>query len=321
MVFINEIFAFFSSSALKSAMIVFVAALAVIFIAMYITEAIKKSRKYTSRLEKRLELTDDDVLEAYKNSNRYSATYEKYLKPYIRNNPKKFRSILKTIGIDLETIQKQLLRADVTDQTPEQMASLKIAGLFLGTFVGASSFMFLGIASVAIGLGIYMYLGVFPFSRLAKIYDKRKSEIKDTLPTYLRFMADATSVGLTVEEAIKRVSQKYDCLLSDEFKKVEKEARLTGNWASAMEAMAFKNDIDELYSLVSEIRISKDKGTPITELLIRHAEKMDNESSLRASEVARKKSTTLIVPIFIFLFVPLLGVIMLPAADLIMTQL
>ena len=321
MVFINEMLSFFSSTSFKTAIFGFVVILAAIFITSYIVGSIKKNLKYTNRLEKRLELTDEDVLESYKNANRYSATYERYLKPYIRKNPKAFNGILKTIGIDLLTIQKQLLRADVHDQTPEQMASLKVAGLFLGAFVGIASYVFLGVASVAIGLGIYMYFGVIPFSKFTKIYDKRRSEIKDTLPTYLRLMADATSVGLTVEEAIKRVSQKYDCLLSEEFKKVEKESRLTGNWASALEAMAFKNDIDELYSLVSEIRISKDKGTPITELLVRHAEKMDNESSLRASEIARKKSTTLIVPIFMFLFVPLLGVIMLPAADLIMTQL
>jgi len=320
MVVINQIISFLGSAPFRGAMVGFAVSFAVLTLIGYFSGKIKNNKRYTNRLEKRLELTDEDVMEAYKNSNRYSYTFEKFLKPYIRKNPNAFNSILKAIGIDLSTIQKQLLRADVTDQTPEQMASLKILGLFLGAFVGAASYVFLGLTSVALGLGIYMYFGVIPFSKLNNIYAARKNEIKETLPTFLRFMADATSVGLTVEEAIKRVSQKYDCLLSEEFKKVENDARYTNNWANAMETMAFKNDIDELYSLVSEIRISKDKGTPITELLIRHAEKIDNEQSLRIAEVARKKSTTLIIPIFMFLFVPLLGVIMLPAAEQIMTQ-
>lgn len=321
MVLINQILSFFGSAPFRAGITGFVVSLTIILVLNHIVSTAKKNKRYTNRLEKRIELTDEDVMEAYKNSNRYSHTYEKYLKPYIRKNPNSFNGILKAIGIDLSTIQKHLLRADILDQTPEQMASLKIAGLFLGTFVGATSYVFLGILGIAFGMAVYMYLGIIPFSRLTRIYEKRKAEIKNTLPIFLRFMSDATSVGLTVEEAIKRVSAKYDCLLSNEFLKVEKDARFTSNWGSAMEDMAFKNDIDELYSLVSEIRISKDKGTPITELLVRHAEKMDNERSLRASEIARKKSTTLIIPIFIFLIVPLLGVIMLPAMELIMTQL
>lgn len=320
MVFINQLLSFFGSAPFRAAMVGFVISFAVMIVLNYLLNNVKKSNRYTNRLEKRLELTDEDVMESYKNSNRYSFTYEKYLKPYIRKNPGAFNNILKTIGIDLQMIQKQLLRADVSDQTPEQMASLKILGLFLGAFIGGASYIFLGLTGVALGLGVYMYFGVMPFSRLNTIYSKRKNEIKETLPTFLRFMADATSVGLTVEEAIKRVSQKYDCLLSDEFRKVDKDARYTNNWSNAMESMAFKNDIDELYSLISEIRISKDKGTPITDLLIRHAEKIDNEQSLRVSEIARKKSTVLIIPIFMFLFVPLLGIIMLPAAEQIMTQ-
>ena len=58
----------------------------------------------------------------------------------------------------------------------------------------------------------------------------------------------------------------------------------------------------------------------ITEMLHRHADKIDMESTFTVTEKARKKATTIIFPIFFFLFVPLLAIILLPTFDIIINQ-
>lgn len=308
-----------SSSGFHMALIAF-ALILIIGITTTIVMEKRKKDKYIKRIEKHREFSKEDVFEEFKEKNRYSDAFNKYIRPYIKKNPDGFHKLLGMLSIDLQSFQRQLLRADVKNITPEEIAVLKAIGIFGFIFILLTTVMFIGIYGVAIALFFLIVFFVFPTSRLDRIYKKRSAEIKDTLPTYLRLLASATSVGLTIEEAIRKVSRKYPCLLSEEFKKVENEAKYSNDWSQALENMAFKNDIDELHNLISEIKITKEKGTPITEVLIRHADKIDMESTFTITERARKKSTTMILPIFLFLFAPLLGIILLPMFDTLISQ-
>lgn len=308
-----------SSTGFHMALIVFAL---ILIVGVVITIVMEKRRKdkYIKRIEKHREFSKEDVFEEFKEKNRYSDAFNKYVRPYIHKNPNGFHRLLKSLGLNLQSFQRQLLRADVKNITPEEIATLKIIGLFGGAFIIVTTGLFAGMYGIAMGLLFIVIFYVTPTSRLDKIYKKRRDEIKDILPTYLRLLANATSAGLTIEEAIRKVSRKYPCLLSDEFKKVENEAKYSNDWGQALENMAFKNDIDELYNLIAEIKITKEKGTPITEVLIRHADKIDMESTFTITERARKKATSLILPIFLFLFAPLLGIILLPMFSIIVNQ-
>jgi len=308
-----------SSTGFHITLIVF-AIILIIGIAVTIAMEKQKKDKYIKRVEEHREFSKEDVFEEFKDKNRYSDAFNKYIRPYIHKNPKEFHKLLSTFGIDLQSFQRKLLRADVKNITPEEIAVLKVIGLFGFLFIILTTVWFIGIYGVIIALFFLILFYVLPTSRLDRLYKKRKDEIEDTLPNYLRLLANATSAGLTIEEAIRKVSAKYPCLLSEEFKKVENEAKYSSDWEQALENMSFKNDIDELYNLTSEIKITKEKGTPITEMLHRHADKIDMESTFTVTEKARKKATTIIFPIFFFLFVPLLAIILLPTFDIIINQ-
>lgn len=308
-----------SSSGFHMALIAF-ALILIIGITTTIVMEKRKKDKYIKRIEKHREFSKEDVFEEFKEKNRYSDAFNKYVRPYIKKNPEGFHKLLGMLSIDLQSFQRQLLRADVKNITPEEIAVMKAIGVFGFIFILLTTVMFIGIYGVALALFFLIIFFVLPTSRLDRVYKKRSAEIKDTLPTYLRLLASATSAGLTIEEAIRKVSRKYPCLLSEEFKKVENEAKYSNDWSQALENMAFRNDIDELHNLIAEIKITKEKGTPITDVLIRHADKIDMESTFTITERARKKSTTMILPIFLFLFVPLLGIIMLPMFDTLISQ-
>jgi len=315
---LNDLFSLLNSNHFHMALVIFVVVLIIGVVFGNVLNK-KKSSKHIRRIERHRSFSEDSVFEEFKEKNKYSDYFNKYVQPYIRKNPNKFYNLLKKIGISLEDIQRQLLRADVKNITPEEIGTMKIIGLFGAIFVLVTTFLFLGIYSLLISLSILVFFYVMPTARIERIYKKRKEIMKDTLPMYLRLLADATSAGLTIEEAIKKINKKSPGLLSEEFLKVEHEAKYSNDWGQALENMAFKNDVDELYNLIAEIKITKEKGTPITDVLLRHAEKIELESVLNITEKARKKATTLIFPIFLFLFAPLLVLILLPAVDTLMT--
>lgn len=316
---ISDLLSITSSNQFHLALIIF-GVLVIIGVAVTMITGKKKKDRYIKRVERHREFSKEDVFEEFKEKNRYSDAFNKYVRPYINKNPHGFHKLLSKMGIDLQTFQRQLLRADVKNITPEEIAVSKIIGLFGGIFLFVSTFPFLGLQSALfVCLFFMMFFYVLPTSKLDATYRKRKNEIEEVLPVYLRFLANATSAGLTIEEAIRKVHRRYPCLLSQEFSKVENEAKYSNDWGQALENMAFKNDIDDLYNLVAEIRITKEKGTPITEVLLRHAEKIEMESTFAVTEKARKKATTMIIPIFLFLFVPLIGIILLPVLDVIMS--
>lgn len=316
---LNDLFSLLNSNHFHMALVIFVVVLIIGVIFGNVLNK-KKSSKHIRRIERHRNFSEDSVFEEFKEKNKYSDYFNKYVQPYIRKNPNSFYNLLKKIGISLEDIQRQLLRADVKNITPEEIGAMKIIGLFGAIFVLVTTFLFLGIYSLLISLSILVLFYVMPTARIERIYKKRKEIMKDTLPMYLRLLADATSAGLTIEEAIKKINKKSPGLLSEEFLKVEHEAKYSNDWGQALENMAFKNDVDELYNLIAEIKITKEKGTPITDVLLRHAEKIELESVLNITEKARKKATTLIFPIFLFLFAPLLVLILLPAVDTLMTS-
>lgn len=279
-------------------------------------EKIKKN-KLTRRIEHHREFNEDDVFEEFKEKNKYSDAFNRYIRPYISKNQTIFDKLLKAFGLSLETIQKQLLRANVKNIKPEEIAVLKMIGMFGSILILVATVPFMGMLGFGIGGAFYLFLAIVPSRILTQKYNDRKEKINEVLPVFLRLMSNATETGHTIEDAIIRVSNKYDCILAEEFKKVEAEAKFSNDWLHALENMAYRNDVDELYNLVSEIKITKEKGIAITDTLVRHAEKMETEKVLNSSEKARKQATTLMLPIFLFLFAPLLGIIVLPAMNII----
>lgn len=309
-----------SSTRFHSVLIVF-AIILILGVVLTILIEKKKKDKYIKRIEQHRAFNKEDVFEEFKEKNRYSDAFNRYVRPYIDKNPTGFHRLINALGFNLQTFQRQLLRADVKNVTPIELATVKIIGLFGFFFILLTTILFLGFDALFLSGAFLVAFYVMPTARLDAKYNKRKEEIREILPTYLRLLANATSVGLTIEEAIRKVSHKYPCLLSEEFKKVETEVKYSNDWAQALENMAFKNDIDELYNLVAEINITKEKGTPITDVLVRHADKIDIESSLAVTEKARKKATGMIIPIFVFQFIPVLGIVMLPTFSMLIENL
>lgn len=276
----------------------------------------KKAKRYIDRIDEHRNFEKNYIDENDKDTGNYM--YDKYVKSYIRKNKDLYEKLLGIFGIDLKKIEKKLIRGNITKVTAEQISIIKIGGVFLSLFVGITLLLFMGITGLLIGLAIAAATLLLPEILIDEQYNLRKNEILYVLPTTLKLMADATSTGHTVNDAIMRVRRKYKNVLADEFEKAEEEARYSNDWLLALENMADRCDIDEIYNLIAEIKITQEKGTPITDVLINYANKIETEATIRLTEVARKRNTTLLVPILLFLFAPLIGLILLPAFDMVL---
>jgi tight adherence protein C len=176
-----------------------------------------------------------------------------------------------------------------------------------------------GVEGATIGLAFVAGSMILPSRMLENKVKERKDNILDVFPEMLRLMVDATSTGHTIEDAIMRVSRKYPNELSEELKKVEEEAKVTSDWIMGLENMALRCNLFEISSFVSEVKTTKQRGTSVSDTLLSFAKKMDKETTIRMTEIARKKSTTLLVPLLIFLFMPLIIMIMIPALNQVMS--
>lgn len=308
-----------SSAHFKIALAIFIFIVSVSFYLLSLTGK-EKANKQLGKLERLREYDIDDNNSPMDNTN-VNQVYNKYIKGYINKNKSLYDKMLNLLGIDVYDLQKQLIRANITKYNGEQLATLKLGGLMIGVFLGVTLFLFSGVLGLLIGVAIGFAISILPTLMINEQYENRRREILKVLPTTLRLLADATSTGHTIEDAISRVKRKYNNALSDEFDKVEKESTFTNDWIMALEHMDERCDIVELTNLVSEIKITKQRGTSITDVLVSYAKKMDKESMIRMTEDARKKTTTLLMPMLLFLFAPLIALILLPALNLILNAL
>lgn len=298
----------------------FIGILGIGLIISFIKRPNKKS-KIIKRIEDHQNFSEEDILEEIKRSKENNIGYINYIMPVVRRNKTLFNKLVKTLGIDIEKIQKKVIRSNKDDIDAEQIVLMKVAGVFVFIFLLLTLPFAMGGLGIPFAGVIFAYLYFVPESKLDDAYNKRKRQVRDTMPNFLKLMADATSTGHTVSDAIVRVSRKYPCVLSEEFLKVEKETKYSNDWDIALENMAYKNDIDDIHNLVTEILITKQRGTSITEVLLKHAEKIETETVLNITEDARKKAATIIFPIFGLLFIPLLVLMLMPALQTVMNSL
>lgn len=308
-----------SSPYFKISLAIFIFIVSVSFYLLSLTGK-EKANKQLGKIE-RLREYDPEGEDSSSSNDQVSEVYNKYVKTYINKNKSLYNKMLNTLGIDPNDLQKQLTRANIKKYNGEQLATLKLGGFLVGIFLGITMFLFSGGIGLLIGIGVGFGIMILPTLLVNEKFEMRKKEILNVLPTTLRLLADATSTGHTIEDAIGRVKRKYKNTLSDEFDKVEKEASFTNDWLLALEHMDERCDIIEITNLVSEIKITKQRGTSITDVLVNYAKKMDKESMIRMTETARKKTTTLLMPILLFLFAPLIALILLPALNLILNAL
>ena len=188
-------------------------------------------------------------------------------------------------------------------------ALLAIVGLGLGLVVP------LGIPDVIaaplVG-AVFAGLGYFlPLLWLGQLISARRRQIQRSLAEATDLLTLVVESGMSLDEGLLSITERFHNALGDEIGKVLREIRLGRPRMSALEHMADSAGVSDLHHLVESIVQSDQMGVPIARLLRVQATEMRRRQRQGAQERAAQASSRMVFPmvgcIFPVLWIVLLG--------------
>ena len=165
----------------------------------------------------------------------------------------------------------------------------------------------------ALGVFLFFYLVFFEQQRLNSKAEEMKEQVTAELPRFLDILQTELIVGLPIETSIYIICEKFDSLISREFLEALNEMELgISGWQQALEKVAAKYDIETLSEFVLDVSTSYMKGVSITDSVVRKTKEVKETHLLNIEERAGKATNTMLIPMAIFQFIPLIVLIMFP---------
>jgi tight adherence protein C len=163
-----------------------------------------------------------------------------------------------------------------------------------------------------------MGLGVIgPDAYIARRQRLLSTEYRIVFPDFLDLMTVCVDAGLSLEGSLSRItpeigrrSRHFGVNLAV----MGAEMRAGRTFVEALGTLADRLMIPEARSLVAVLRQSAELGSDVSEALRVFSDEMRNKRMLRAEEEANKLSVKMLLPLALFIFPVVLGVIVLPIA-------
>lgn len=188
-------------------------------------------------------------------------------------------------------------------------ALLAIAGLTAGLLLN------LPIPSLVVAPvvgAIAAFLGyMVPLFWLEQRIAQRRHQIERSLAEATDLLTLVVESGMSLDEGLLSITERFHNALGDEIGKVLREIRLGRPRMSALEHMAESTGVSDLHHLVESIVQSDQMGVPIARLLRVQATEMRRRQRQTAQERAAQASSRMVFPmvgcIFPVLWIVLLG--------------
>jgi tight adherence protein C len=134
------------------------------------------------------------------------------------------------------------------------------------------------------------------------------------LPPLVDMLTIAVAAGLALEEALVRVAREGRGVVADELMRASREAALgQTTLVGALEAMAERNGVAELASLVSQLRASHEQGLPLVQTLTVQADALREKRRLGILEAGGRATAAMLIPVALCILPVLFVVLLVPA--------
>jgi tight adherence protein C len=144
----------------------------------------------------------------------------------------------------------------------------------------------------------------------------REREYRDGFPDLLDLLVASVEAGLSLDAAVARITdelvRRYPHL-AEHLKLLTLELRAGRSRKEVWMRLAERLGIDEAKSFATMLRQSEEMGTSLGDTLKVFSDEMRNKRMMRAEAKAMALPAKLTVPLILFIFPCLLGVLMLPA--------
>jgi tight adherence protein C len=207
---------------------------------------------------------------------------------------------------------------DNDDSVHRFLAQRAALGLVLGGIGGLITFIFckgdITYASFALLAG-FVLGSMVPQYILKNKATERKANIRYTLSDTLDLMVVCVEAGLSLDATFHRIVDDMDRMapeLAYEIRRLNKELSAGIPRLEAFQSLGQRSGVDELRSLCTLIIQSDKMGTSIADTLRIYSVDMRVRRRQNAEELAAKASTKLTFPLVLFIFPPLLIILMGP---------
>lgn len=174
-----------------------------------------------------------------------------------------------------------------------------------------------GMAPVLLAAVLALLALLGPDQVLSARQKDREREYADGFPDLLDLLVASVEAGLSLDAAVGRVTdelvRRYP-RLTIHLRMLTLELRAGKSRKEAWTAFADRLGIDDARSFATMLRQAEDMGTSLGETLSVFSQDMRQKRMLRAEEKALALPVKLTVPLILFIFPCLLGVLLLPAA-------
>jgi len=200
--------------------------------------------------------------------------------------------------------------------TPTMFSGIRMAlAAILLVVVGAVTFMqrlplieMLMYSAIAAGMG-YLLPGIW----LGQQIKKRKKAIVKALPDALDLLCICVEAGLSFDQAMQRLIEKWDDPLSREFRRVLSDTRLGRPRRDAMKDMIDRCGVDDVQTFIGAVIQAEQLGVSIGRILRIQSDQMRIRRRQRAEEEAHKAPIKMLFPMVFLIFPSLFVVILGPA--------
>lgn len=153
-----------------------------------------------------------------------------------------------------------------------------------------------------------------PDWRLETFLARRRMLVVMELPIVLDLLCLAASAGLAVEQAVLQVARQSGGVVGQELQQVSRELALgQRSLEEALERMAERAGVPELWSLVSQLRAAHEQGLPLAQALAVQADAVREAKRLRILAEGGKATVRMLLPVAVLILPVLFVVILYPA--------
>ena len=184
-----------------------------------------------------------------------------------------------------------------------------LIGLVLGLVLGLPIPTLVVAPAAGALMALLGYMG--PILWLNQIIASRRQQIQRSLAEATDLLTLVVESGMSLDEGLLSITERFHNALGDEIGKVLREIRLGRPRMAALEHMADACGVADLHHLVESIVQSDQMGVPIARLLRVQATEMRRRQRQTAQERAAQASSRMVFPmvgcIFPVLWIVLLG--------------
>lgn len=154
---------------------------------------------------------------------------------------------------------------------------------------------------------------LFPFFVLKSKIRQRQKMLRRQLPEFMDLLCVSVQAGLSFDGAVAKITLRLRNTLSDEFKHMQDDVRFGMTRQYAMNQMAKRCDIEEVYLFVTSIIQAEKLGTSMTQTLTLQADNMRDRHRQFVKSEAMKAPVKMLFPMVLCIFPAVFVVLLMPS--------